>query len=219
MRLLLVRHGETVGNILRQLQGDDDPLTERGRRQAREVAAYLAGRGDVRALYASPLIRAFETAQVIGAAVGLAPQPRPGLAEINVGAVAGLTFDEWGTRFPEQLQLFRADGVSFAWPGGESGRDIATRTAAEIEWLIARHRDEPGVACVVSHGGALAWSIVHLLREPGDRWPREHMRIANCAVSEVELDPERWLAGEPATFLCRNEVGHLTVDEDVTAVS
>ena len=85
MRLLLVRHGETVGNILRQLQGDDDPLTERGRRQAREVASYLAGRGDLRALYASPLIRAFETAQVIGAAVGLAPQPRPGLAEINVG--------------------------------------------------------------------------------------------------------------------------------------
>ena len=219
MQLLLLRHGETVGNIARQFQDEHDPLTERGRRQAQALAAALVRRGGFSALYASPHIRAFETAQIIGAAVGLAPQPRPGLAEINVGEVAGLTFDEWGTRFPEQLQLFRADGVSFGWPGGESGRDIAARTAAEIDWLVARHRDDPGAACVVSHGGALAWSIVHLLREPGDRWPREHMRIANCAVSEVELDPERWLAGEPATFLCRNEVGHLTVEEDARAVS
>ena len=134
-------------------------------------------------------------------------------------AEQGLTFEEWGARSPEQLRLFRADGVTFAWPGGESGHDIAARTAAEIDWLVARHRDEPGAVCVVSHGGALAWSIVHLLREPGDRWPREHMRIANCAVSEVEIDPDRWLAGEPATFLCRNEVGHLTVEESAEAVS
>jgi broad specificity phosphatase PhoE len=216
VRLLLVRHGETVGNVARQLQDDHDPLTERGRRQAREVAAFLARRGDLRALYASPLARAFETARIIGEATALEPELRPGLAEINVGTAAGLTFDEWGARFPDQLRDFRADGVAFAWPGGESGRDIATRVAAEIDWVVARHRDDPGAVVIVSHGGALAWAIVHLLREPGDRWPREHMRIDNCALTEVELDPDRWLAGEPATFLCRNEIGHLTVEEEAS---
>ncbi len=39
MQLLLVRHGESVGNLTHMLQGPDDPLTDRGRRQAREIAA------------------------------------------------------------------------------------------------------------------------------------------------------------------------------------
>ncbi len=212
MQLLLLRHGETVGNIARQLQDEHDPLTERGRRQAQALAIALARRGSLRAVYASPLIRAFETAQIIGAAVGLTPVPRPGLAEINVGSAAGLTFDEWGARFPQQLQDFHADGVAFAWPDGESGGDIARRVAAEIDWLIAQHRDAVEPVAVVSHGGALAWAIVHLLREPGDRWPREHMRIANCAITEVEIAPERWAAGAPATFICRNDIAHLPID-------
>lgn len=214
MRLLLVRHGETAGNVARQLQDEYDPLTERGRRQARAVAAALARRGGLNALYASPLTRAFETAQIIGAAIGLAPQPRPGLAEINVGSAAGLTFEEWGTRFPQQLQDFQADGVTFAWPGGESGDDIARRVAAEIDWLIARHPADHDTVVVVSHGGALAWAIVHLLREPGDRWPREHMRIANCAITEVEVVAGGWDAGGLATFICRNDVAHLPTDDE-----
>ena len=80
MQLLLVRHGETVGNVERRLQGVDDPLTERGRRQARDIAAHLAARGDVRSLYTSPLPRALETARTIGEAVRLAPVPRAALA-------------------------------------------------------------------------------------------------------------------------------------------
>jgi broad specificity phosphatase PhoE len=73
MQLLLLRHGETAGNIARQLQDEHDPLTERGRRQAQALAAALSQRGQLSALYASPHIRAFETAQIVGAAVGLTP--------------------------------------------------------------------------------------------------------------------------------------------------
>ena len=68
MRLLFVRHGQTVGNILRQLQDDHDPLTELGRRQAYEVAAHLATLETAEALYCSPLPRALDTATTIGAA-------------------------------------------------------------------------------------------------------------------------------------------------------
>lgn len=42
MRLLLIRHGQTRGNILNHLQGDDDPLTDLGRLQARVTGRYLA---------------------------------------------------------------------------------------------------------------------------------------------------------------------------------
>ncbi len=125
MRLLLVRHGQTLGNILRQLQDEHDPLTELGRRQAAAVAAYLAGLGAAEALYSSPLQRALDTARIIGAAIGQEPQPRPAWAEIDVGRAAGHTFDAWRAQFPEESAAFRADGVGYAWPGGESGRDVA----------------------------------------------------------------------------------------------
>lgn len=209
MRLLLVRHGQTVGNILRQLQDDHDPLTELGRRQAREVAAHLAMLGAVEALYCSPLQRALDTAQVIGAAIGREPEARPAWAEINVGRAAGHTFDGWREQFPEESAAFRADGAGYRWPGGENGYDVARRTADEIEWLLARHGDAAAPVIVVSHGGALAWAISYLLREPGDRWPREHMRLDNCSLTEVALDRVAWGAGEPATFVCRNVTGHL----------
>ena len=42
MQLLLIRHGQTRGNIENHLQGDDDPLTDLGRRQARATADWLA---------------------------------------------------------------------------------------------------------------------------------------------------------------------------------
>ncbi len=209
MQLLLVRHGESAGNLTRQLQGPEDPLTERGRRQAREIAAHLTGRGDVIALYASPLARALETARIIGAAVGLTPVPRAGLAEIDIGDAQGLTFDEWAARFPAEAARFRDEGVDYIWPGGESGRQLGARTAAEIDRIVSAHRLEAGAVVVVSHGGALAWIIDHLLREPRGRWPRH--QLDNCSLTEVTIDP----ADEQAVrFVCQNEVGHLTPDPE-----
>ena len=209
MRLLLVRHGESHGNVTRQLQGREDALTERGRRQAREIAAHLAERGDVRALYASPLERALETAEIIGAAVGLSPVPREGLAEINIGEAKGLTFDEWATRFPGEAERFRVEGVDFVWPGGESGRQLGARTAAEIDRIVGAHKLDQGSVVAVSHGGALAWIIDHLLRAPREKWPSH--QLDNCSLTEVEIDPDD---AQALSFVCQNEIGHLTPDPE-----
>ncbi len=208
MQLLLVRHGESVGNVTGQLQGREDALTERGRRQAREIAAHLAARGDVIALYTSPLARAFETAQTIGAAVGLAPVPREGLAEIDIGDAQGLTFDEWAARYPEEAARFQSEGVDFVWPGGESGRQLGARTAAEIDRIVSAHRLGAGAVVVVSHGGALAWIIDHLLREPRDRWPRH--QLDNCSLTEATIDRD----AQAVSFVCQNAIGHLTPDPE-----
>ena len=209
MQLLLVRHGESAGNLTRILQGRDDPLTERGRRQAREIAAYLAARSDVCALYTSPLARAYETAAIIGEAVGLRPVPREALAEISVGEAEGLTLEEWTAHFPEEAERFRAEGVDYAFPGGETGLQLGARTAAEIDEIISAHRLEPGAVVVVSHGGALAWVISHLLREPRDAWPRH--QLDNCSLTEVTIDPSD---SQAVTFVCQNEVGHLSPEPE-----
>jgi broad specificity phosphatase PhoE len=211
MQLLLVRHGESIGNITRQLQRHDEPLTERGQRQARELAAFLADRPDLRVVYTSPLVRAHETAAIIGEAIGLRPIPLPGLAEIDVGEAAGLAFDEWSARDPEGAQRWRDEGIDFVWPGGESGRQLAARTAAEIDRIISTHRLDRGAVVVVSHGGALAWIIAHLLREPRDRWPTH--QLLNCSLTEITVDADE----QAVTFVCHNEVSHLSPEPEEEA--
>lgn len=207
MRLLLVRHGETEGNLRRELQGAEDPLTERGRRQARDLAAHLSGREDVVALYASPYLRALETARAIGEALGMEPVQRAGLAEVDVGDAAGYGFEEWTVRFPEEAARFRAEGLDYAWPGGESGRQVAARTADEAARIVETHRSEEGTVILVSHGGALAWILSYLLGEPGDSWPDEHMRLDNCSITEMEVPPD---GAASAVIVYKNEVGHLS---------
>src|SRR2546425_2921355 len=84
--LLLVRHGETDWNREGRFQGHaDPPLNDLGRKQAAELAATLAGE-EVTAVYASPLRRAFETAELIASARGLRPVPVEALREVDVGS-------------------------------------------------------------------------------------------------------------------------------------
>lgn len=211
MRLLLVRHGETEGNVSRRLQGSEDPLTERGRRQARELAAHLSGRRDVSALYASPYRRAFDTARAIGRSLGFEPEPRPDLAELDVGRAAGYRFEAWVEEFPHEAERFRQEGADYAWPGGESGRDLSVRAEREMERILNLHGREAGTVVLVSHGGTLAWIIAHLLGEPDGVWPHDYTRLHNCSITEAEVDPN----GEaPANFLYTNEIGHLSPDPD-----
>lgn len=216
MRLLLVRHGETEGNASRRLQGAEDPLTERGRRQARELAAHLSGRGDVLAVYTSPYPRALETAWVIGEALGVEPAPRAGLAEMDVGRAAGYRFEDWAEAFPEEAERFRVEGVDYAWPGGESGRQLAARAAAEVDAILASHGRDPEAVVLVSHGGALAWVISYLLGESGKEWPYHYARLDNCSITEVEVPPD---GDGPAKLVSTNEVGHLTPDPDAEAAT
>lgn len=211
MQLLLVRHGESIGNVTRQLQKHDEPLTERGRRQAGELASFLADRPDLRVVYTSPLNRAVETATIIGAAIGLRPIALPGLAEIDVGKAAGFTFDEWSERDPESVRRWREEGIDYVWPGGESGRQLAARTAAEIDRIISAHRLDQGAVVVVSHGGALAWIIAHLLREPRDRWPTH--QLLNCSLTEITIEADE----QAVSFLCHNDTGHLSPEPEEEA--
>lgn len=80
--ILWVRHGQSTWNVLDRLQGHElsPPLTELGREQAQHAAETLTDRGVVR-LLSSPATRALETAQIIGAHLGLEVEVEPLLLE------------------------------------------------------------------------------------------------------------------------------------------
>ncbi len=212
MQLFLIRHAQSLANYRQVLQPAHDPLTDEGRRQARSLAVHLAGLGRYKVLYTSPLARAFETARIIGEAASLRPQPRAGLAEINVGEAAGLDLDEWMSANTHEARKFYWEGLDFVWPGGESGRQLSVRAAAAIDSIIDKHIHDERPVIVVSHGGPLSWIVAHLRSESWDEWPRHQFH--NASITEVSVT-----AGKPKAvrFGRVNDISYLDCQQAIGA--
>jgi broad specificity phosphatase PhoE len=149
--ILLARHGQSDWNATRRWQGHADrPLTEKGREQARVLAARLA-HIELDAVYSSDLRRAADTAAEVAAAQGLDVIERPELREVDVGSWSGLTREEAGQRFPEGFARWR-EGYP-GWDDGESYEAMTTRVLAAVLDVARAHED--GRVLVVSHGGPI----------------------------------------------------------------
>lgn len=190
MRLLLIRHGQSQANLDGIIQGDDDPLTELGRRQADIVGRHLAETRDIDHLYASPLARARETALIISRHIDRAPVFEPGLAEIHAGSAAGMTWEEWTETYPEVAARIRtrARSLDDRWEGGESGHEFMARVLGAFDRIVEQHRATRETVAVVSHGGALAWIASKLHGDPADVWPFDRAVFGNCSISELTVD-------------------------------
>ncbi len=156
MDILLVRHGESEGNVLGRLQGHgDSPLTALGRAQARRLGGWLKVHGPRwSAAYASPLARARETAQLIAERSGFpAPTIEEDLREVCAGSLEGLTRDEIFKRHPHYIQRGITDLGDFGEFGGEAYDDVQARVRRVLARLEDRHRPGADVVLVVAHGG------------------------------------------------------------------
>jgi probable phosphoglycerate mutase len=148
--VILVRHGQSTWNAAGRWQGQGDPpLSDKGREQAGIVARRLL-REPVAAIYASDLLRAAETAEIIGQTLGLRPQPEPRLRELNVGAWSGLTIQEIAERFPEQFAAWQ-NHEHIRAGGGEMFQEMQQRAAEALEEIAGTHQGQ--TVCLVTHGG------------------------------------------------------------------
>jgi broad specificity phosphatase PhoE len=158
MHILLVRHGESEGNSLGQLQGHfDSPLTPLGRAQARRVGTWLKAQAPRwSAAYASPLARARETADIIAAQSGYpAPTHDDDLREVAAGSLEGLTREEIWKRHPRFVERTITDLGDFAEFGGEGYEDVQARVSRVLTRIQGRHRAGEDVVLVVAHGGII----------------------------------------------------------------
>jgi broad specificity phosphatase PhoE len=155
----LARHGESDWNVARRWQGHADrPLTERGREQARDLAARLAD-VELDAVYASDLRRAWETAEEVASSQRLDVVRLPELREVDVGSWSGCTRDECAERFPEAFARWQAGGSG--WDDGESYEAMGERVIAAIGRIADEHPN--GAVLVVSHGGPIRAVHAHAL--------------------------------------------------------
>ena len=191
-KVLLIRHGETDFNRERRLQGVMEiPLNERGREQAAAVANYLKDI-PIDALYTSPILRARETAEIIGNVIGMPPSDDERLREIEFGVFEGLTFAEIKQRFPTAHRNWTTGYLAYNVPQGESRRVVQGRMRAAWEDLTA-HSDHKTVA-LVSHGSAIAiflGSLYALLPDSS---------IKNTSITTLEYREPIWeIAGYAQT--------------------
>lgn len=192
-QLILVRHAQTQANVqgLWQGQNFDSQVTPLGRLQIEAAARRLgAEKENVVAVYTSPLGRAMQTAQGIGAALGLDPVAEPGLIEMDFGELDNWTLAEIAAKRPDFFAAWLdQDNQELTWPGGESRRDFAARVLDAYERMLARHPEKTIV--VVAHGGTQALAVALMLG-----WPlniASTYRLNNCSLSRLVYRYEHWI--------------------------
>lgn len=194
MRLLLVRHGEALGNREgRYLGWEDPPLTAAGEAQAARLARRLEQVG-LRLICSSDLRRARDTAAAIAAPHGLRVRTHLGLREGHFGEWSGLTYDEINRIAAERLEAWIADPERHAPPGGETLAQIRDRAAAALP--------RQDGALVVAHGGTLRALLSHWTGRPF--W---EITAPPASLTSVVWDGERLLKVE-----CLGDTSHVEAD-------
>jgi broad specificity phosphatase PhoE len=196
----LARHGQTAYNLERRFQGHlPVPLDDTGRTQAADLAERAAagagaeaggGVGETDgadgalgapfvALWCSPLLRARETADIVGARIELEPREDPRLAETDAGDWTDRLFTDVQAEDPDGFAGFVEGRPDFAFPGGESFAQQGARVAAAL--ADVERGELP--ALVVCHGVVIR---IALYQRAGHRVALAE-RVPNAAL--VPLDP------------------------------
>jgi broad specificity phosphatase PhoE len=160
--IYLIRHGEITQSSPRRFVGQTNLLlTDRGRKQMRQVADYFVGKG-VSRLLCSPLLRCVESAEIVGLTLGLRPEVVPDLREIGLGQWEGLTVEEVRERFPGDYEARGRDLAGFRPEGGESFADVERRAWPAFEALS----DFKSPQAIVAHGGVNRVLLCSILGMP-----------------------------------------------------
>jgi broad specificity phosphatase PhoE len=192
MKLLLIRHGQTPGNVLGQLDtAHPGPgLTELGERQAEAMARSLANE-PIGALYASTLLRTQVTAAPLARLHGLQVEVLDGLHEIEAGALEKLTDHESHKRYMGTVFAWAAGDLDRRMPAGPDGHEFFERFDAAISQVAERAIQDGGdaAAAVVSHGAAIRTWAGRRAAATDHEVAARHV-LSNTGIVALEGDPD-----------------------------
>jgi alpha-ribazole phosphatase len=199
VRLIVVRHGETLYNVQGRFTGQADvPLSALGVKQAAALGKHLATE-TLGAIVASDLQRARATAQAIASYHKLPVEEDADLREITFGVWEGATYAEILARDADLVECWQADPTIHAPPGGETVIQLHRRVMRALERWRARYSQETVLWAV--HGGVIEVLLCHLLAvDLKCRWQFRH---DNASITEIDL------SCEGATVIRLNETAYL----------
>jgi broad specificity phosphatase PhoE len=192
-RLVLLRHGQSYGNVERRL--DTRPpgaaLTTLGRDQAR---AFAQGSGRPALLAHSVAIRASETAAVIGTELDVSAHEVAGIHEVQVGELENRNDDEAVAEFNAIYDRWHLGELGLSLPGGETANDVLDRYVPVLTDLRMRYLDDDefsGDIVVVSHGAVIRLATAVLAGVDGNFALDNHLDNAESVVLAPITDG-RW---------------------------
>jgi probable phosphoglycerate mutase len=189
--LLLIRHGENDYLKKNRLPGHlpGIHLNERGREQAAELARTL-GQLPIKAIYASPLERAIETAEPLAQTLGLGIQIRPPLTDIDVGHWAGHSWKALGRT--KHWKIIQHTPSQFQFPGGETFLQAQQRVVHVLDAITVAHKRE--MVAVVFHADPIKLAVAHYLGLPLDNFQRLTIHTGSVTILKIDALAARLLA-------------------------
>jgi probable phosphoglycerate mutase len=187
-KIILIRHGETLWNRERRMQGQSDsPLSDTGVRQARLLAQRMK---DIAfdALYTSDSGRAHHTAKNVAEVTGHELVVEPRLRERHFGVFEGLTGAEMQAQYPDDYARFKSRDPEYVVPGGESARAFRDRAMACLVEIAGRHKDE--LVVVVTHGLVcdVAYRAAHAIELMAPRT----FELVNTGLNRFRFEGGAW---------------------------
>lgn len=186
MKIFLVRHTESEGNLKKVYAGTTDHvLTKLGENQIVNVINKLSNMLCLTSsytLYSSPLQRCTVLADEIGKLLQTSKLIDSRLSETNFGIFEDKTYEELKIAYPELVKLWNQDSIHFQIPKGESLKICSERVSTFCEDLITKNED----AVIVSHGGIIKLIILYLLDLNLDQFWKFY--TSNGCVIELEYN-------------------------------
>lgn len=196
MRILLIRHGQSEGNIKKVFCGKIDfPLTEKGKEQGAVACEYIYANYKVCAIYASELTRARQTVKRLSELTGIPVSIKPQFNELFGGKWENETVPYIAEHYPEDFKVWE-ENVGEARPtGGESFKELADRAFKGLRTVVEECGEKDGVAVVATHGGVIR-TIQCLL----SGLPLSEMKnipwVNNSSITEIKYADGKFVLGK-----------------------
>jgi alpha-ribazole phosphatase/probable phosphoglycerate mutase len=183
-RLLLIRHAEPDEDARGRCYGRlDVGLSPRGLASAERLAANL-GNAALDAVYASPRLRAVQTAAALGGTITIDDR----LRELDFGRLEGRTYDEIAREQPELFRRWMETPTQVRFPDGESYADLRERVASAVEDVVDAGCEQ--TVALVSHGGVIRAALAVALGLPDERAFSLDVGYARVSVVSADLPAE-----------------------------
>lgn len=182
MKWFLVRHGEIESNLNRVYAGwSEEELTPWGRRQAREAAELLAPQA-IGSIYASPVTRAVQTAEIIGEVLKKSPGIDECFKELRLGIWQGKSEEEIFREFPEEWKIWNTKPVDLVLEGRETLGELQERVLRGIVGIKSKSDGSP--ILVVTHVAIIRILLLHVQKKELNLYKTIH--VPNGKIFELD---------------------------------
>lgn len=185
--IILIRHGQSTGNVKGVMSAPSYKLTKFGYDQGKVVCEYIYKTYKVGAVYSSRYIRARQTAEPLEKLTGLKSKAKKEFNELNVGKWNGKSIEYMKKKYPEEFAVWQSDiGVAHP-PKGETWDLMLKRVLNGLYDVLNECKDKEGVIVIATHAG-----VIRLLQNYLMGFDNTNLKnmswVSNCSITTVTYD-------------------------------